>query len=280
METTQTTGNDLTINVNGVTLCYDDFGEGTMPIIFIHGFPLNKSSWQPQMEFLKKNHRVIAYDIRGFGNSTVGKEKQSISLFADDLVKLMDALEIKKAIVCGLSMGGYILLNALNRYPEKFEVIILSDTQCIADTPVGKEKRYKTIQQINEDGLNNFVEAFLKNIFCEESLTDKKEVVEKIQNIILSTQPEIITGTLNALAQREEMCSSLDKISVPTLIICGKEDKVTPLAQSDFMLSKIKNSILHTIEKAGHLSNLEQPNEFIKQVENFISDLVKDAESS
>ncbi len=107
------TGNDIDIHVNGVTLCYDDLGDGAVPILFIHGFPFDKSSWQPQVKFLKSKRRVIAYDIRGYGKSTEGNEKVSMDLFADDLVNFMDALRIEKAVVCGLSMGGYILLTAI-----------------------------------------------------------------------------------------------------------------------------------------------------------------------
>jgi pimeloyl-ACP methyl ester carboxylesterase len=270
MKTLQTTGNGININVNDITICYDDFGEGITPVIFIHGFPFDKSSWQPQIKFLKKTHRVIAYDIRGFGKSTAGKEKQSISLFADDLVKFMDALEINKAIVCGLSMGGYILLNAVNRYPEKFKAIVLSDTQCIADTPEVKEKRSQTISHIMASGLKDFADGFIKNIFCQETLDTKKETVEKIKSIILSTSPVTVTGTLSALAQRWEMCSSLQEISVPTLILCGKEDKVTPLAQSEFLLQNITHATLHSIDNAGHMSNLEQPDEFNQHLAGFI----------
>ncbi len=275
METMRATGNDININVDDVTICYDDFGKGIIPVIFIHGFPFDKSSWQTQMDFLKKNHRVIAYDIRGFGKSTAGKEKQSIDLFADDLVKFMDALEIDKVIVCGLSMGGYILLNAVNRYPEKFKAIILCDTQCIADTPEVKEKRNQTISHIMASGLKDFTDGFVKNIFCSETLETKKETVEKIKNLILSTSPVTITGTLSALAQRWETCSLLNEISVPALIICGKEDKVTPLAQSEFLLQNITHATLHIIDKAGHMSNLEQPDEFNQHINNFISGLVK-----
>jgi len=271
----QTTGNDISINLNGVTICYDDFGKGIVPIIFIHGFPFDKSSWQPQMDFLKKNHRVIAYDIRGFGKSTANAENASIRLFADDLIKLMDALQINKAIVCGLSMGGYILLNAVTRYPEKFKAIILSDTQCIADPPEAKEKRYKTIEQIDAGGLIGFAETFVKNIFYQESLETKKELVQKIKNIIFSTSTVTITRTLNALAQRLEMCSSLNEISVPALILCGKEDTVTPPSQAEFLHSNIANSTIHCIDKAGHLSNLEQPDEFNQHLTNFIAGLIK-----
>lgn len=271
METMHATGNDININVNDFTICYDDFGKGIIPVIFIHGFPFNKSSWKPQMDFLKNTHRVIAYDIRGFGKSTIGKEKQSISLFADDLIKFMDGLEIDKAIVCGLSMGGYILLNAVNRYPARFKAIILSDTQCIADSPEVKEKRNQTISQITDGRLKDFAEGFVKNIFCQETLDTKKETVEKIKNSILSTLPETITATLRALAERWETCSTLPEISVPALIVCGKEDKVTPLAQSEFLLQNIPNAKLHSIDKAGHMSNLEQADEFNKHLKNFIS---------
>jgi len=271
MEIIKATGRDITIHVNGATISYDDLGEGKIPILFIHGFPFDKSSWQPQMEFLKTSHRVIAYDIRGFGKSTPGNEKASISIFADDLIKLIDGLQVEKVIACGLSMGGYILLNAANRYPEKFAALILSDTQCIADTPEAKEERYKTIEQIKTGGLNDFAEGSVKNLFYQESLETKKEVVEKIKDIILSTSPETITGTLEALAGRDETCFSLDNISVPTLILCGKEDKITPLVQSEFLHKGIKNSTLHSIDKAGHLSNLEQPNEFNEHLNHFIS---------
>jgi pimeloyl-ACP methyl ester carboxylesterase len=264
---------DKTFQVNGVVLSYDDQGIGHLPILFIHGFPFDKSMWQPQLDFFRRTHRVIAYDIRGFGKSTAGTEEVSISLFADDLINLLDALQINKAIVCGLSMGGYILLNAISRYPERFEAIILSDTQCIADSDAAKEKRYTTIQQIEAGGLEDFVKGFVKNIFCEETLNDKNDLVEKIKNVILSTDTKTITGTLIAIAQRREMCSSLKDIKVPSLILCGKEDTITPPDQAQFLQCNILNSRLYSIDKAGHLSNLEQPDEFNQHISNFISAL-------
>lgn len=266
-------GNNLTVQANGTKICYDDLGVGHLPIIFVHGFPFDKSMWQPQLDFFKKTHRVIAYDIRGFGKTTAGTDEVSIDLFADDLINLLDALQISKAIVCGLSMGGYILLNAVNRYPERFEAIILSDTQCIADSDEASEKRYKTIQQIEASGLDDFAEGFVKNIFCSESLNDKNNLVEKIKNVILSTDTKTITRTLIAIARRREMCSSLKDIKVPSLILCGKEDIITPPDQAQFMQCNIVNSRLYSVDKAGHLSNLEQPDEFNQHLSNFISAL-------
>ncbi len=268
------TGNNIEIRVNGITLCYDDEGNGNMPVVFIHGFPFDRLMWQPQVDFLKSSQRVIAYDIRGFGKSGAGAEKASIELFANDLIKLMDGLQISKAIICGLSMGGYIVLNAVSRFPERFEKIILSDTQCIADSSDGREKRFKTIQRIEAGGLSDFTETFVKNIFCKDSLTNKKELVDGIKDTILSTSKQTITGTLAALAERNETCSVLNSISIPALILCGREDGITPPAQAEFLKNNIKNSTLHIIEGAGHMSNLEQADEFNELVKQFITDSV------
>jgi len=269
------TGYNIKIKVNGITVCYDDLGEGNTPIIFIHGFPFNKSSWQPQIDFLKNINRVIAYDIRGYGESTINNEKLSIGLFADDLIEFMNVLQIKKAIVCGLSMGGYILLNAMHRYPSRFTGIILSDTQCIADSPQAKEKRNQTIKQIELHGINNFASTYLQNIFCIDTLNEKNEITEKIKKIILSTSQETIVRTLDALANRHEMCSWLNKISAPALILCGKNDAITPPTQSEFLRNKISNSTFHCIDKAGHLANLEQPEEFNNYLNSFLSSIEK-----
>lgn len=270
METVNVQASDIQINVNGTTLSFDDFGVGEMPIIFIHGFPFDKSTWQPQMTFLQKSHRVIAYDIRGFGSSLAGKEKASITLFADDLVRFMDAMEIEKAIVCGLSMGGYILLNAVQRYPDRFAAIILADTQCIPDSEMVREKRSETILHIEANGLKIFADGFIKNVFTPHTLDSKKEVVESTRKIMLDTPPETVTSGLSALAERAEICTLLKDLFIPTLIICGRQDMVTPLAQSESMHSEITNSTLIIIEKAGHLSNLEQPKAFNKAIEDFV----------
>jgi 3-oxoadipate enol-lactonase len=263
--------NDLLVKVNGTSISYEDNGQGVLPLVFIHGFPFSKTTWQPQMEALSKGHRVISYDIRGFGRSGSSKEIPSIDLYASDLLALMDALEIKKAIVCGLSMGGYILMNAIGRYPERFTGIILSDTQCIADSIEVKEKRYKAIRQIESEGLQKFADDFVKSVFCDETLEKRKDLVEETKKIILSTSPQTITGTLHALAQRRESCSLVKRISIPSLILCGKKDNVTPVTQSELLFNSITNSKMHTIENAGHLANLEQPEDFNEHVRNFVN---------
>ncbi len=261
---------NLLTEANNITISYNDVGEGIVPVIFIHGFPFDKTMWRGQLDSLKSLHRLIAYDIRGFGKSTDEKTILNIDLFSDDLVAFMDKLNIQKAILCGLSMGGYICLNAIKRFPERFEALILCDTQCIADTAEAKKNRYKAIEQITLDGVTEFNEKFIKNVFHPDSLTNKVELVENLRSNVFANSKDIINAGLTALAERSETCSALDAITIPTLIICGREDLVTPLVQSEFMNNHIKGSTLKIINNAGHVSNLEQPDEFNKCILDFL----------
>lgn len=261
---------DLVEDVNSLSLSYNYAGEGKIPILFLHGFPFDKSMWKEQVENLKDSYCVIALDIRGFGKSKDEKSHLSMDLFADDIVSFMDKRKIQKAVVCGLSMGGFIALNFAKRFPEKLEALILSDTQCIADTEEVKAKRMETIEDINSNGSATFKEKFVKSVFHPDSLENKKELVFSLKDVVFANSDKAITSGLIALAERSETCSSLAAISVPTLIICGREDAVTPLEQSQFMHDNIKGSVLKIIEKAGHVSNLEHPEEFNLHLREFL----------
>lgn len=264
-----TKGYNLSIPINGFSLSYDDIGEGNLPIIFLHGFPFDKTMWHEQLEFLKSTHRVIACDIRGFGQSTDEASHLSMDLFADDIIQFMDTLKIEKAIICGLSMGGFIALNLMKRYPKRFSALILCDTQCIADTAEVKENRFKAIKKIEADGVFDFNDSFIKKVFHKESLENKKELVSNLRNVVFSNSEHIIKQGLIALAERSETCSILSEIRIPTLIICGIEDEVTPLIQSEMMHHSIQGSIFHVIDDGGHVSNLEQPEVFNKHLLDF-----------
>jgi len=269
----QTTGQHQHIKVDNLTICYEDYGQGETPVIFIHGFPFDKSSWQPQLEFLKSSYRVIAYDVRGFCKSTPEDMKASVDLFAKDLISLMDALHIRRAIPCGISMGGYIALNAIQHYPDRFSALVLCNTQAIADSAEGKEKRYKTIEEIEKNGLNEFASSFVEKTFSANSHSNKKEMVEHMKNTILSTPIANIARTLSALAQRLETTSALPGIKVPTLIISSSNDTLIAPQQSELMHEKIHNSHYHIIKDAGHISNLDQPAEFNRVLKDFLDRL-------
>ena len=275
-----TKGYNLSVNVNNIDLSYDDLGEGLIPIVFLHGFPFDKSMWQEQLDFLKTTHRVIACDIRGFGKSIDEESHLSMDLFANDLILFIDKLGLEKIILCGLSMGGFVALNVMKRFPSRLEALILCDTQCIADSHDVKVKRYKTINDIKEFGTANFNEGFIKNVFHESSITNKAGLVEQLRKVVFSNSQHIITQGLTALAERNETCSILDDISIPTLIICGREDVVTPLNESKFMSKNINGSVLHVISNAGHVSNMEEPIKFNKHLRDFLTDFCHTSRNS
>ena len=267
--------NEAKISVNNLTVSYIDEGPDKAPvIIFIHGFPLNKFMWSKQIEALTDKYRVIAYDIRGHGNSEAGEEKFAIDLFANDLVGLMDALKIEKAMLCGLSMGGYIAIKAILSHPERFSSIILSDTSCKADTPEGKEKRLNAIENIAKNGVENYAEESLKKLFAIESFTTNREEIAFARQMIVKTSKQSLYNTLRALADRKETCGHLQDINVPVLIMVGKEDVITPLEAAMFMHEKIKDSILQIIGHAGHLSNMENPGEYNDKLRKFIPSVI------
>ena len=265
-------GNNIKMTVNNLTVSFSDEGPDDAPvIIFIHGFPFNKSMWNMQLEELKDDYRVIAYDIRGHGSSDSGNEDFSIELFVKDLLCLMDALKIDKTVLCGLSMGGYIALNAIENYPERFDALILSDTHCIADTPEAKGKRMKTIERIKKNGVDDYADESISNLFAPESFTTRGEEIAAVRKMIVKTSKQSLYKTLLALSVRKETCNKLPEIKVPVLIMVGKEDKITPPSAAWLIHEKIQGSFLNIIEHAGHLANMENPEDFNYQLKKFVS---------
>jgi len=264
-------GNNIRISINKLTVSYNDHGPEDAPvIIFIHGFPFNKSMWDVQVDALKDNYRVIAYDIRGHGNSDPGIDDFFIELFVNDLLRLMEKLGIEKSILCGLSLGGYIALNAVLKFPKRFDALILNDTQCIADTPEIKENRCLAIIRIMKKGVEQYADESIINLFALQSFIKKQNVITAVKEMILNTPKQTLCNTLHALAERRDICNQLQEIDIPVLIMVGKEDKITPIAAAQQMHEKIRDSTLKIIPHAGHVTNLENPTAFKFQLVKFL----------
>lgn len=269
--------NTIAIPESKLTVSYSDEGPkaGVPVIIFIHGFPFNKLMWNNQIDILRKHYRVIAYDIRGHGNSEGDAEDFSIAQFAEDLIFLMNALDIKRATLCGLSMGGYIVLNAMENYSSRFEALILCDTQCKDDSPEAKEKRLKAIESIRLNGKEHYANESVKNLFAPESFATRRKEIAGIKEMIINTSIDTLDHTLQALANRNETCSKLPEIMIPVLIMTGTEDKITPPAAAQFMSDNIRDSRLCLIEHSGHISNVENPESFNEQLTKFLAEVYK-----
>lgn len=261
---------DKLLKFNDFYINYSDSEKGDISLIFIHGFPFDKSSWEPQIEFFEKKYRVVCLDLRGFGKSSLSKSDVSIDVYADDIIHLMNKLKIESAVICGLSMGGYIALNLIERYRNRISALVLCDTQCIADSAEVKEKRYTTIKELQNGNKEKFAEGFVKNVFSNTYFLEKENNVKLIKELIISNLTDSIISALKALASRRETCFFLNKIDVPVLIICGSEDKLTPLDRSLYFYENIPESKFVIIDGAGHLSNLENPFHFNKALQEFL----------
>lgn len=258
--------------LNGSEAFYMEPGNPNgLPIVLIHGFPFSHEMWEPQIAVLQKRFRVVAYDLRGHGESEAGDGQYTLEFFVDDLIALLDFLKIQKAILCGLSIGGYIALRAVERNPERIGALILADTQAKADFNEAKLKRAAAIKSVKTNGVRAYAESFVKAVFAPQSLEERKDIVERIRHIIQSNSSLGICGALLALVSRTDTTEALSAIKVPTMILVGEHDALTPPAASQEMHSRIANSEIHVIPNAAHMSNLENIEEFNRHVLNFLS---------
>jgi 3-oxoadipate enol-lactonase len=265
----------MKIRLNNCTINYTERGlpQGT-PVLFVHGFPFDHTMWEPQMKALPNHFRAITYDVRGHGGSDVGDGQYTIEFFVDDLIALLDHLVIDKAIICGLSMGGYIALRAYERHPGRFKALVLCDTKSEADTNEAKIKRSATLKSVKTDGVGVFANEFVTAIFAPETFQSHPEIIESIKRTIRANSPLGISGAALALATRTDTTGILANIQVPTLILVGEYDKLTPPSASEAMQKQIPGSELHIIRRAGHMSNLENAAEFDKYLIDFLNRMI------
>ncbi len=257
--------------IDGIRIEYSVEGpRAGVPIVFVHGFPFNRSMWKPQVEALRDRFYTLTYDIRGFGASDPGDGQYSVEYFVDDLIGLLDHLRIQKAVAAGLSMGGYIVLRAAERHPDRFRGLVLADTRSEPDSNEGKIKRALQARAVKRDGMSAFADSFIPGALYRETMTRSPETAELVRRMIEGVTPVSAAGTLLALAARTDTTPALYNINVPTLILVGQHDAITPPSASAAMKEKIPESELHVLAAAAHLSNLEQPEEFNRRLIGFL----------
>ena len=254
-------------------LNYRDAGNPSgIPIVLVHAFPLSQGMWDAQVVALGKTARVITFDVRGFGGERA-PEPYTLEFVVDDLIGLLDRLKIHKAVICGLSMGGFVALRAAERNPERVRALVLADTKSGPDSDSSKLGRYEALKTIRDRGLPIFLEPFLKRSLASETLADKPQVVEAARRLMEANSPAGVSAALLALTSRTDTTPSLGKIGVPTLIIHGEEDAVFPVAEARALQARIPGAQIFLIPGAGHLSNLEAPQAFNERMVRFLADI-------
>lgn len=242
----------------GAELNHDVRGAGP-PILFLHAFPLNLRMWDTQAAALASSHTVVRFDCRGFGGSPPGNALLSMERIADDAAALLDQLGISQAVVAGCSMGGYAAFAMVRRHADRIRALVLQDTRAGADSEEARTNRSLQAEKVRKQGAAAAAEAFLPKLLGETTHKERPQVVAWVRDTILATPSRGIVDALAGLAARADSTPTLREIRVPTLIVCGAEDVITPPAESEAMQRAIAGSRLEIIPKAGHLANLEDP---------------------
>jgi 3-oxoadipate enol-lactonase len=256
--------------IAGTRLRYDVRGKGPA-VVFLHAFPLDHTMWDEQASALERTHQVIRFDARGFGATPPGEGLLTMERIADDAVALMDHLEVPRAVVCGLSMGGYAALAFVRRHPDRLRGLVLADTRATPDTEEGRRTRAEQADRVRKEGPPAIADAFLPKLVGATTHKERPQVVARVREMILRASPRGIADALAGLAARADSRSTLREIRVPTLVVCGDEDVLTPPADSEALQAGIAGSRLAMIPRAGHLSNLEAPAEFGAALKEFLA---------
>lgn len=239
-------------------------------LLLVHGFPLDRTMWRQQLEGTDGWMR-IAPDLRGAGQSDVPASGYTMTRYADDLVAVLDALGARRAVCCGLSMGGYILFELWRRYPERIRALILCDTKSEADTAEGKRGRDELAATARDAGVGAVAERLVPKLVGRTTRAENPALVETVRTMVQRSPVAGVVGALQAMRDRADATPRLVEVAVPTLIVVGAEDELTPPAVVRPMVDRIPGARYAEIPGAGHLAPLERPGPFNSAVAEFLS---------
>ncbi len=261
--------------INNLQIAYDDHGAG-QPIIFLHAFPLNRHMWDADIRSLltegetQGQFRLVALDWPGFGESDIVDEVSTMEQFADVVAQLMDTLGMRQTILCGLSMGGYAAFAFLRKYPQRLAGLILADTRPGADTPEGRANRENVAQVAMTEGTEAIANMQLPKLISDYTRQHEPQVETQVWQMMNDAMPQGIAAASRGMAQRLDSTGLLASIQVPTLVMVGEQDALTPPGVAQAYAQQIPNSQFVVIPHAGHVSNMEQPEVFQQAVRGFL----------
>jgi len=256
----------------GSEIRYEVDGRGPA-VLFLHAFPLGLFMWDAQAEALRADHTVVRFDCRGFGASPPGDGLLTMERIADDAAALLDQLDIERAVVCGCSMGGYAAFAFVRKHADRVRGLVLADTRAGADAAEARRNRSLLAEKVMREGASAALEAFLPKLLGASTQRENAPLVGRLRERILAASPRGIADGLAGLAARADQTSLLREIRVPTLVVCGEEDVLTPPAEARALHAAIPGSRLVLVPRAGHLANLEQPEAFNTALREFLGTL-------
>ncbi|GAB4154678.1 MAG: alpha/beta fold hydrolase [Roseiflexaceae bacterium] len=250
-----------------MNLTYSDTGSGA-PIVLLHAFPLNSAMWVPQVAELSQSMRVIIPDLRGFGTSQLNTPPATLDTYALDIITLLNRLGLEQVTIAGLSMGGYVAFAMLRHAPQRIARLILADTRAGADSAEAKQGREANAILAEQQGVLAVGNAMLPRLVAASA---SEALREQIRTIMSYNSAAGVAAALRSMAARPDSSETIAAITVPTLIIVGSEDVLTPPSEAEAMQHLIPHSHLVVIPGAGHLANLEAPEAFNQAILDFVA---------
>jgi 3-oxoadipate enol-lactonase len=276
------------MSLPGIETAYDDVGSGSA-VVLLHGYPFDRSMWREQIDFLNAHgFRAIAPDLRGLGenvaqtsvseSSALNRRLRSVPLttmedMARDVAAFMDELKVEQAVICGLSMGGYVAFEFAHLFSQRVSALVLAGTRAPADNEQERQAREQQVQKILAEGMSGIAEATLPKLLASRTLNQRPEVVTRVREMILRSEPRGAAAAQRGMAVRRDYSDDLPKIDVPSLVIVGREDPIRPVADAEFMHNSIRGSRLEIIKDAAHMTNMEQPQVFNATLSKFLEEL-------
>ncbi|MFA1550597.1 alpha/beta fold hydrolase [Actinomadura chokoriensis] len=260
-----------------VQLYARDVGSGT-PLVLVHAFPLSSAMWLAQREGLASRFRVITPDLRGFGGSVLGDDEPSVDTMADDLARMFRNLGVRRAVVGGLSMGGYVAMALCRRHPELVLGLVLAATRASADTGPVRETRLRQAERLERDRSPRvLVDEVLPGLVGPTTYRQRALIYGRVRGLVQATPPLAAAWAQRAMAARPDAFDTLRGLRAPALVMIGDEDALATEDEARAMADALPNAELLVIPRAGHLCAVEQPDLFNQAVAEFAAALARTA---
>lgn len=261
------------ITPDGISVGYDDHGAGDA-LVLVHGHPFNRTMWRPQVDrFSQEGWRVIAPDLRGYGESTVVPGMTTLDVFARDIAGLLDHLGIETFVLGGLSMGGQIAMDFYRQFPDRVRGLLLADTFATGETDAGRQRRTAIADRLLAEGMAAYADEELPKMVDPANIEALPAVAEHVLGMMRTTPAEGAAAALRGRAERPDYFEVLAKVTVPALVVVGRDDTYTPVSDAQAMHDRMPDSTLVVIEGSAHMPNLERPDEFDAALSTFLAGL-------
>ena len=259
--------------INGVQLGYDDFGQGPS-VLFVHDYPLNRNMWRPQVEpLVSAGFRVVLVDLRGFGESGLAPERVDIATYSSDIIGLLNYLGIGRAVVCGLSLGGYVLFDLMEKYPQRIAGACLATSRPVSDDAHERAKRGELFAALQDGQVEKVKQELFSMLFSGQEKNLPASISSEVWSWVQSIKEKTLKGALQAIGRRKDYTFLLRNLKIPTLLVGADRDPITHHNHTDIMAQQLPNCYKALKLSSGHLVNMEKADEFNAHFIDFLRNL-------